>query len=167
MTGDSVGSLRRSMLSRFPPVDPIFRGGRRTTSIAAQKLALPFSPVDPLSFLTGTTTEFAYAYSVFFPVNPIFREGRGTTAIAAQKLALPFSPVSPLSNAAFAALKVSLWRRMSAVATGFLILTKRQHPHFAWLVRMFSPRAPLSFSRCVFAWRKRISYKIISGVKTD
>ena len=43
-----------------------------------------------------------------------------------------FSPVNPLSVAAFAALKVSLWRRMSAVATGSLIWTKRQHPRGAY-----------------------------------
>ena len=42
-----------------------------------------------------------------------------------------FLPVNPSFVAAFAALKVSLWRRMSADATGSLILTKRQHPRCA------------------------------------
>ncbi|MDD7670057.1 MAG: hypothetical protein PT943_02190, partial [Ruminococcus sp.] len=55
-----------------------------------------------------------------------------------------FLPVNLSFIVAFAPLKVSLWRRMSAVATGIFILTKRQHPHFAWLVRMFSLRATLS-----------------------
>ena len=71
-----------------------------------------------------------------------------------------FLPVNPSFVAAFAALKVSLWRRMSADATVSFILTKRQHPHFAWLVRMFSLRATLSFSRCVFVGRKRIIIKL-------
>ena len=67
-----------------------------------------------------------------------------TTPSLRKKLARAFSPpLAPSFVAAFAALRVSLWRRMSAVATGIFILTKRQHPHFAQLVRMFSPRAPL------------------------
>ena len=50
----------------------------------------------------------------------------GDNALLLTAFALAFSPVDPLSVAAFAALKVSLWRRMSAVATGIFILTKRQ-----------------------------------------
>ena len=105
-------------------------------------------------------------------------------------LARAFSPpLAPSFVAAVAALKVSLWRRMSAVATGNFILTGgqrrrtgRQHPRCAELslaegeyhcfsgfarktfrtsslftiTYNFSLRAPLSFSRCVFAERKRI-----------
>ena len=39
-----------------------------------------------------------------------------------------FSPLAPSFIAAFAALKVSLWRRMSADATGIFILTGEQTP---------------------------------------
>ena len=47
----------------------------------------------------------------------------GDNALPLTAFALAFSPVCPLSVAAFAALNVSLWRRMSAVATGIFILT--------------------------------------------
>ena len=42
-----------------------------------------------------------------------------------------FSPRKPRFHRRCAPLKVSLWRRMSADATGSLILTKRQHPRCA------------------------------------
>ena len=86
----------------------------------------------------------------------------GDNALPLTAFALAFSPVSPLSVAAFAALKVSFPGACPG-KDGSLILTKRQHPHFAWLVRMFSPRAALSFSRYVFAERKRIYYKKVRG----
>ena len=63
--------------------------------------------------------------------------------------------MNPSFVAAFAALKVSFPGACPG-KDGSLILTKRQHPHFAWLVRMFSLRATLSFLRYVFAGRKRI-----------
>ena len=116
-------------------------------------------------------------------------------------LLILFSPREPLFRRRCAPLKVSLWRRMSADATGIFILTGRQRviaslnpfsppltPSFVAafaalrvsfpgacpgkdeslfgrrdnilaaqkLARMFSPRAPLSFSRYVSALRKRI-----------
>ncbi|MCI5961379.1 MAG: hypothetical protein MRZ26_06300, partial [Ruminococcus sp.] len=77
------------------------------------------------------------------------------------------SPREPLFHRRFAPLKVSLWRRMSADATVSFILTKRQHPHFAWLVRMFSLRATLSLSRYVLAKRKRIYYKKVRGTTLE
>ena len=70
--------------------------------------ALAFSPVSPLSENDGKTTEFA----------PL----------------ILFSPRKPRFRRRFAPLKVSLWRRMSADATIFFILTvalcasDKQHP---------------------------------------
>ena len=58
---------------------------------------------------------------VFSPVNPHFR---GTTGRQQNSLRLfCFLPVNLVFVVAFAPLKVSLWRRMSAVATGIFILT--------------------------------------------
>ena len=62
----------------------------------------------------------------------------GDNALLLTAFALAFSPVSPLSVAAFAALKVSFPGACPG-KDDFFILTKRQHPHFAWLVRVFSP----------------------------
>ena len=132
----------------------------------------------------GQTTEFA-ALILFSPRKPRFRRRcaplkvslwrrmsadatgifilTGDNALLLTAFALAFSPVDPLSVAAFAALGVSFPGACPG-KDGSLILTKRQHPHFAWLVRMFSLRATLSFSRCVFAERKRIYYKKVRGV---
>ena len=66
---------------------------------------------------------------VFSPVSPHFRE---TTGRQQNSLTLIlFSPRKPRFRRRCAPLKVSLWRRMSADATGSLILTKRQHPRCA------------------------------------
>ena len=77
--------------------------------------ALAFSPVCPLSENDGKTTEFA----------PL----------------ILFSPREPRFRRRFAPLKVSLWRRMSAVATGIFILTEEQTPSLR-VARsvVFSPR---------------------------
>ena len=81
----------------------------------------------------GKTTEFAYAYSVFSPVNPLFRRRvRGSQGV--------FS------------------RRMSGKRR-FFILTKRQRVVAS--LNPFSLRATLSFSKYVFALRKRIIIEII------
>ena len=67
-----------------------------------------------------------------------------------------FLPVNPTFVAAFAALKVSLWRRMSAVATVSFILTKRQHPRCAYACsNVFS-------SCCSFVFKVRFR-----GAKTN
>ena len=56
-----------------------------------------------------------------------------------------FSPVSPHFRRRCAPLKVSLWRRMSADATGIFILTWEQTPSLRkTLARAFSPVNPLS-----------------------
>ena len=73
--------------------------------------------------MTGTTTpSLRVARScVFSPVSPLFR---GTTGRQQNSLRLfCFLPVNLVFVVAFAPLKVSLWRRMSAVATGIFILT--------------------------------------------
>ena len=66
-----------------------------------------------------------------------------------------FSPREPLFRRRVRGSRGVFSRRMSGKRRIF-ILTKRQHFHFAWLVQMFSPRAPLSFSRNVSSKRKRI-----------
>ena len=69
-----------------------------------------------------------------------------TTTLLRRKLVRVFSP--PLTSsfvAAFAALKVSLWRRMSAVATGiFIILTGDNALLLTAFALAFSPVNPLS-----------------------
>ena len=55
-----------------------------------------------------------------------FYDGK-TTTLLRKKLVRLFSPRKPRFRRRCAPLKVSLWRRMSADATGSLILTKRQH----------------------------------------
>ena len=102
---------------------------------------------------------------VFSPVSPLFLL-TGDNALPLTAFALAFSPVCPLSVAAFAALKVSFPGAWPGKDRS-LILTKRQHFHFAWLVQMFSLRATLSFSRYVFAERKRIYYKKVCGVASE
>ena len=109
-------------------------------------------------------TAFALAFS---PVDPLSGNDGKTTTLLRKKLVRLFSPREPLFRRRCAPLKVSLWRRMSADATVSFILTKRQHPHFAWLVRMFSLRATLSLSRYVLAKRKRIYYKKVRGTTLE
>ncbi len=55
-----------------------------------------------------------------------------------------FLPVNLVFIAAFAALKVSLWRRMSAVATGIFILTGDNALPLTAFALAFSPVNPLS-----------------------
>ena len=103
----------------------------KTTTLLRKKLVRLFSPRKPRFLLTGDNalplTAFALAFS---PVNPLSENDGKTTG---NRLRLTrFLPVNPSFVAAFAALKVSLWRRMSADATGSLILTKRQHPRGAY-----------------------------------
>ena len=53
-------------------------------------------------------------------------DGGANTLAAQNACSCVFSPVSPHFRRRCAPLKVSLWRRMSADATGMFILTKRQ-----------------------------------------
>ena len=55
-----------------------------------------------------------------------------------------FLPVNLVFVVAFAPLKVSLWRRMSAVATGIFILTGDNALPLTAFVLAFSPVCPLS-----------------------
>ena len=152
-------TLSRSLRSpsRFPPFAPFLRTtGRQQNSLTL----ILFSPRKPrfhrrcaplkvslwrrmsadatvIFILTGTTTGNRLRLTRFLSVNPSF-------------------------VAAFAALRVSFPGACPG-KDGSLILTKRQHPHGAKLARMFSLRATLSFSRCVFAGRKRIYYKKVHG----
>ena len=73
-----------------------------------------------------------------------------TTTLLRKKLVRLFSPHEPRFRRRCAPLKVSLWRRMSADATGIFILTKRQIktgdnalPLTAFALA-FSPVCPLS-----------------------
>ena len=107
---------------------------------------------------TGTTTpslrkKLVRAFSP--PLTPSF-DRTGDNALLLTAFALAFSPVSPLSVAAFAALRVSFPGACPG-KDGFFILTKRQRVIAS--LNPFSLRATLSFSRYVFAERKRIYYK--------
>ena len=82
----------------------------------------------------------------------------GDNALPLTAFALAFSPVCPLSVAAFAALKVSFPGACPG-KDGFFILTKRQRVVAS--LNPFSLRATLSFSKYVFALRKRIIIEII------
>ena len=97
-----------------------------------------------------------------------FVERTGTTTPSLRKkLVRVFSP--PLTSsfvAAFAALKVSLWRRMSAVATGIFILTGTTTPSLRKkLVRVFSPPLTSSFV-AAFAALKVSLWRRMSAVAT-
>ena len=75
--------------------------------------------------MTGTTTpSLRVARSRVFSLAPTFGERREDNRIRLRLFC--FLPVNPTFVAAFAALKVSLWRRIFADATGIFILTKRQ-----------------------------------------
>ena len=80
--------------------------------------ALAFSPVCPLSENDGKTTEFASL--------------------------ILFSPRKPRFRRRCAPLRVSLWRRMSAVATGNFILTGDNALLLTTFALAFSPVSPLS-----------------------
>ena len=71
-----------------------------------------------------------------------------------------FLPVNLVFVAAFAALKVSFPGACPG-KDGFFIFTKRQRVIAS--LNPFSLRATLSFSRNVFAGRKRIYYKKVRG----
>ena len=58
-----------------------------------------------------------------------------------------FSPRKPRFRRRCAPLKVSLWRRMSADATGSLIWTKRQHPHGAYACEAYMEGIHVGFDR--------------------
>ena len=84
---------------------------------------------------------FMYAH-VFSPVSPHFR---GTTGRQQNSLRLfCFLPVNLSFIVAFAPLKVSLWRRMSADATGNFILTGDNALPLTAFALAFSPVSPLS-----------------------
>ena len=82
------------------------------------EFALAFSPVCPLSENDGKTTEFA----------PL----------------ILFSPRKPRFRRRCAPLKVSLWRRMSAVATRIFILTGDNALLLTTFALAFSPVDPFS-----------------------
>ena len=75
-----------------------------------------------------------------------------------------FLPVNPSFVAAFAALGVSFPGACPG-KDGFFIFTKRQRVIAS--LNPFSLRATLSFSRNVFAGRKRIYYKKVCGVASE
>ena len=94
--------------------------------------------------MTGTTTpSLRVARScVFSPVSPLFR---GTTGRQQNSLMLIlFSPRKPRFRRRCAPLRVSLWRRMSAVATGNFILTGDNALLLTTFALAFSPVNPLS-----------------------
>ena len=89
---------------------------------------------------------------VFSPVSPLFRgrtgrqrrrTGRQQPYFARSSFGC-FLPVNPSFVAAFAALRVSLWRRMSADATGIFILTGDNALPLTAFALAFSPVCPLS-----------------------
>ena len=112
--------------------------------------------------MTGTTTGNRLRLTRFLPVNLSF-----VAAFAALKVSFPgacpgkdgslaydgkttefaphilFSPREPLFRRRCAPLKVSLWRRMSAVATGILILTGDNAFPLTAFALAFSPVDPL------------------------
>ena len=72
--------------------------------------------------------------------NAIFCYDGKTTPSLRRKLVRVFSPRKPRFRRRCAPLKVSLWRRMSAGATGIFILTGTTTPSLRKkLVRVFSP----------------------------
>ena len=89
---------------------------------------------------------------VFSPVSPLFRgrtgrqrrrTGRQQPYFARSSFGC-FLPVNPSFVAAFAALRVSLWRRMSADATGIFILTGDNALLLTTFALAFSPVDPFS-----------------------
>ena len=95
--------------------------------------------------LTGEQTpslrkSLARAFSP--PLAPTFGERREDNRIRLRLFC--FLPVNLSFIAAFAALKVSLWRRMSADATGIFILTGDNALPLTAFALAFSPVDPLS-----------------------
>ena len=88
---------------------------------------------------------------VFSPVSPLFRGRTGRQIKTgrqqpyfAEKLVRLFSPRKPRFRRRCAPLKVSLWRRMSADATGIFILTGDNALLLTAFALAFSPVSPLS-----------------------
>ena len=74
--------------------------------------------------MTGTTTGNRLRLTRFLPHYPPLSGNDGkTTTLLRRKLVRLFSPREPLFRRRCAPIKVSLWRHMSADATGILILT--------------------------------------------
>ena len=71
-------------------------------------------------------------------------EGREDNNLTSQKLVRLFSPRKPRFHRRCAPLRVSLWRRMSAVATGNFILTGDNALPLTAFALAFSPVSPLS-----------------------
>ena len=71
-------------------------------------------------------------------------DGGANTLAAQNACSCVFSPVSPHFRRRCAPLKVSLWRRMSAVATGIFILTGDNALLLTTFALAFSPVNPLS-----------------------
>ena len=120
MTGTTTPSLRKKLVRVFsPPLAPSF-----IAAFAALKVSLwrrMSADATGNFILTGDNalllTEFALAFS---PVCPLSENDGKTTEFAPLIL---FSPRKPRFRRRCAPLKVSLWRRMSADATGIFILT--------------------------------------------
>ena len=154
LTGEQTPSLRKKLVRAFsPPLTPSF-GRTGDNALPLTAFALAFSPVSPLSENDGKTTGNRLRLTRFLPVNLVFvvaslllrclfpahvREKTISLAYdgktTGNRLRLfCFLPVNLVFVAAFAALKVSLWRHMSADATIFFILTvalcasDKQHP---------------------------------------
>ena len=121
-----------------------------------------------MTFCDGKTTEFA-TLILFSPREPHFRRRvRGSQGVFSRRMSgkrrifiltkrqiktgrqqnslrlFCFLPVNLVFVVAFAPLKVSLWRRMSAVATGIFILTGDNALPLTTFALAFSPVNPLS-----------------------
>ena len=143
-TGDNALPLTAFALA-FSPVDPL-----SIAAFAALKVSFPGAcPGKDGSLIltkrqikTGDNalllTAFALAFS---PVSPFLRTTGRQRVIASLN---PFSPRKPRFRRRCAPLKVSLWRRMSADATGNFILTGDNALPLTAFALAFSPVNPLS-----------------------
>ena len=129
----------------FSPVSPHFRGttGRQQNSLTL----ILFSPREPLFHrrIRGSQGVAVAAHvrrrdgNLYFDGGQRRRTGRQQNSLRL----FCFLPVNLVFVVAFAPLKVSLWRRMSADATGIFILTGEQTPSLR-VARscVFSPVSP-------------------------
>ena len=86
---------------------------------------------------------FAWLVRAFSPpLAPSFGERREDNNLTSQKLVRLFSPRKPRFHRRYAPLKVSLWRRMSADATGIFILTGDNALLLTAFALAFSPVSP-------------------------
>ena len=127
----------------FSPRKPRFR--RRCAPLKVSLWRRMSADATGIFILTGDNalplTAFALAFS---PVCPLSENDGKTTTLLRKKLVRLFSPREPLFRRRCAPLKVSLWRRMSAVATIFFILTGDNALLLTAFALAFSPVCPLS-----------------------